>query len=51
MPIACPECWTDLDKESREKILTPDLQAKSDEFERQRKVDRDPNLHWCPEVD
>jgi len=50
-PITCPECWADIDENVREAILSTEILEKYEEFQRQNKVDRDPNRHWCPRVD
>lgn len=48
--VSCPDCWTPLDTETFNKIVSPELKEKYEEFKRQRMVDRNPNLHWCPNV-
>ena len=50
-PVSCPDWWTDLKDEIRDKILSQELLEKYEEFQRQNKVDRDPNLHWWPAID
>lgn len=49
--VSCPDCWTELCEADLKRIVTGELRTKYDEFQRQVKVDRDPHLHWWPQID
>lgn len=48
--LTCPDCWSNVDDTTKNDFIQGELQVKHNEFERQKMVDRDPNLHWCPKV-
>lgn len=50
-PPSCPDWWGEIDHQIKLAVLPPELMEKYQEFQRQKSVDRDPNLHWCPAID
>ncbi|CAI2375434.1 unnamed protein product [Moneuplotes crassus] len=47
---ACPDCWSQIDEQIKSSVLPNNILEKHQEFQRQKRVDRDPNLHWCPSI-
>lgn len=50
--LTCPDCWIDLTySNAKNDIVNGELLQMYEQFELQKKVDRDPNLHWWPKTD
>lgn len=49
--VSCPDWWTEFDEETLYKVTSDDLREKYEDFQRQIMVDKNPHLHWCPQVD
>ena len=48
---SCPDCGKTILKSKVESLLNDEEKENFQKFERQNKVDLDPNLFWCPRVD
>ena len=47
---SCPDCGKTVPKSKVELLLNDEEKENFERFERQNKVDLDPNLYWCPKV-